>query len=169
MSEFGASNRYPQRDIEPMRGVSGHARVMAAAADLAFPPVEAERPEWHDEALCKGEQHLFFKGKGDHGDNQEMYPDARRMCAQCPVKAECLSHALNQPENFGFWGGMSPKERRAERQRLGIAKNRNAVYLRVCHICGEEFQARSVNGSLCSRACRRKAQTEANRRLKGAA
>jgi hypothetical protein len=56
---------------------------------------------------------IFFAEKT--GANAE----ARAICGQCPVKAECLDYALNRPE-WGMWGGTTLDERIALRRRLGI-------------------------------------------------
>ncbi|HEX5366879.1 MAG TPA: WhiB family transcriptional regulator [Acidimicrobiales bacterium] len=37
---------------------------------------------------------------------------ARRICATCPVKDECLEHALGNRIDHGVWGGTSERERR---------------------------------------------------------
>ena len=37
---------------------------------------------------------------------------ARRICADCPVKAPCLEYALEQRIDHGVWGGTSERERR---------------------------------------------------------
>lgn len=37
---------------------------------------------------------------------------ARRICADCPVKAECLEYALYNRIEHGVWGGASERERR---------------------------------------------------------
>ena len=43
--------------------------------------------------------------------------DAKRICAQCTVKSECLEYALKNDERFGIWGGLSERERRRLRKR----------------------------------------------------
>ncbi|HEX4541489.1 MAG TPA: WhiB family transcriptional regulator [Acidimicrobiales bacterium] len=45
---------------------------------------------------------------------------ARRICADCPVKAPCLEYALLNRIDHGVWGGASERERRriARRRRL---------------------------------------------------
>ena len=45
---------------------------------------------------------------------------ARRLCADCPVKAPCLEYALANRIDHGVWGGESERERRriARRRRL---------------------------------------------------
>jgi WhiB family redox-sensing transcriptional regulator len=37
---------------------------------------------------------------------------ARRICATCPVKDQCLEHALVNRIDHGVWGGCSERERR---------------------------------------------------------
>lgn len=62
---------------------------------------------WRDRAACAGmDPALFFPEKG---------PGAsiiKRVCARCPVRAECLEHAVDARERWGVWGGMAERERR---------------------------------------------------------
>lgn len=37
---------------------------------------------------------------------------AQRICAICPVRAECLDHALVNRVEHGVWGGVSERRRR---------------------------------------------------------
>lgn len=39
--------------------------------------------------------------------------DARAVCTGCPVRLECLADALDNRMDFGVWGGMTERERRA--------------------------------------------------------
>ena len=67
--------------------------------------------DWMHDARCKeigGEP--FFPEPG--GDSEP----AKRICRQCPVQTECLSHALTIEESgvwsvMGVWGGTTHKER----------------------------------------------------------
>jgi len=43
--------------------------------------------------------------------------EARAVCLQCPVRLECLADALDNRMDFGVWGGMTERERRALRRR----------------------------------------------------
>jgi len=38
---------------------------------------------------------------------------AKTVCQKCPVIAECLAEALDNRTEFGVWGGMTERERRA--------------------------------------------------------
>ena len=40
---------------------------------------------------------------------------ARAICSTCPVRQECLAHALADPESAGVWGGTTDRERRKDR------------------------------------------------------
>lgn len=64
-------------------------------------------PAWRDEALCRQtDPELFFPGKGKSCE------PAIRVCQGCPVRAECLGHAIRYRETHGVWGGLSPRQRR---------------------------------------------------------
>jgi WhiB family redox-sensing transcriptional regulator len=38
---------------------------------------------------------------------------AKTVCMSCPVRTECLADALDHQIEFGVWGGMTERERRA--------------------------------------------------------
>ncbi|MGH3768060.1 MAG: WhiB family transcriptional regulator [Pseudonocardiaceae bacterium] len=66
-----------------------------------------DQPEWQERALCaQTDPEAFFPEKG--GSTRE----AKRICAGCEVRAECLEYALAFDERFGIWGGLSERERR---------------------------------------------------------
>lgn len=70
--------------------------------------------DWRDRGSCRDrDPALFFPDKREGSANTRQ---ARRICAGCPVVAECLDHALSKPEPYGVWGGRSTAER--ERMRL---------------------------------------------------
>jgi WhiB family transcriptional regulator, redox-sensing transcriptional regulator len=66
-------------------------------------------PHWRDQALCaETDPEVFFPEPGESADK------ARSICAQCPVRADCLTDALARRDvAFGVRGGLSPVERRA--------------------------------------------------------
>ena len=43
--------------------------------------------------------------------------EACSVCVSCPVRLECLAEALDNRLDFGVWGGMTERERRALRRR----------------------------------------------------
>ena len=75
--------------------------------DLYLPGLAADDANWRDSALCaQTDPEEFFPDKGG-GTRQ-----AKRVCAACTVRTECLEYALTHDERFGIWGGMSERERR---------------------------------------------------------
>jgi len=42
---------------------------------------------------------------------------AKAVCRGCPVRQQCLDHALEHDERFGVWGGLTEKERSRLRRR----------------------------------------------------
>jgi WhiB family redox-sensing transcriptional regulator len=68
--------------------------------------------DWRDDAYCKGtDTEVFFPEKGGTTN------DAKKMCALCEVRAECLEYAVENNEHFGVWGGLSEAERRNLRRK----------------------------------------------------
>ncbi len=66
---------------------------------------------WQERALCaQSDPEAFFPEKG--GSTRE----AKRVCASCEVRVECLEYALMHDERFGIWGGLSERERRRLKQ-----------------------------------------------------
>ena len=66
-----------------------------------------DSPWWWFAGLCaQTDPELFFPEKG--GSTRA----AKAVCAGCPVRAQCLEHALAHDERFGVWGGTSERERR---------------------------------------------------------
>ena len=66
-----------------------------------------DSPWWWFAALCaQTDPELFFPETGN------LPRDAKRVCARCPVCAECLDYALAQDRLYGVWGGTTERERR---------------------------------------------------------
>lgn len=63
--------------------------------------------DWASQAACKREDpdSLFVQGAAQH--------QAKIVCRACPVRTECLADALDNRDEFGVWGGMTERERRA--------------------------------------------------------
>ncbi|MEW5539360.1 WhiB family transcriptional regulator [Streptomyces cyaneofuscatus] len=65
------------------------------------------RTSWRENAACRS------------ADPEELFADsaaqsrAKAVCGGCPVRAECLAEALDNRVQFGVWGGMTERERRA--------------------------------------------------------
>lgn len=66
-----------------------------------------EEPDWRVYAACRDTDPdgLFVRGAEQH--------QAKVVCLACPVRTECLAEALDHRIEFGVWGGMTERERRA--------------------------------------------------------
>lgn len=62
---------------------------------------------WAARAACRAgsPDELFAKGAAQQS--------AKAICQGCPVVAECLADALDNRTEYGVWGGMTERERRA--------------------------------------------------------
>ena len=63
--------------------------------------------DWTSAAACRGSNPdtLFVQGAAQNR--------AKAVCMGCAVRAECLADALDNRVEFGVWGGMTERERRA--------------------------------------------------------
>ncbi|MBV9207459.1 MAG: WhiB family transcriptional regulator [Actinobacteria bacterium] len=63
--------------------------------------------DWTTRAACKetDPDELFVQGAAQNR--------AKLICRGCPVRTECLADALDNGIEFGVWGGMTERERRA--------------------------------------------------------
>lgn len=78
--------------------------------------------EWATSAACRdGDPDALFV----QGAEQNI---AKRVCRSCPVRFECLSDALDNRIEFGVWGGMTERERRALLRRHPQVRSWRAVF-----------------------------------------
>ena len=70
--------------------------------------IELHRGACHDNTHT----HLFFPTLGDDAAEAQ----AKRICARCDIRLECLALALKTAHLDGIWGGLTA----AERERLTL-------------------------------------------------
>ena len=102
--EHRQKNRTPEAhgSRQPRPGVSN------MGANTAYiDRVPDARTAWVSKALCRSTDpdELFGSGKAQ--------TKAVVICRHCPVVAECLAEALDNQIEFGVWGGMTERQRRA--------------------------------------------------------
>lgn len=63
--------------------------------------------DWAAQGACRTTEPdvLFVQGAAQNR--------VKAMCMGCPVRTECLADALDNRTEFGVWGGMTERERRA--------------------------------------------------------
>lgn len=98
----------------------GYRRSESKQLAPGFIPLKEEITQkeinWTEKAACKGfDVADFFPEDGFH-----VSEEVREMCNGCPVKFECYIYAeKNRLDNFGVFGGYSPKQRRDMRSVTG--------------------------------------------------
>jgi WhiB family redox-sensing transcriptional regulator len=75
---------------------------------------------WSERAACRGTDPESWFADVRPGHQDENITRLRRICAECPVRVECLNYALDNNE-WGIWGGTTDDERRS---RTGKFKRR---------------------------------------------
>jgi WhiB family redox-sensing transcriptional regulator len=70
------------------------------------PTTPPPRRRWRTHAACRGTHPALFYD-ADPGSVAE----AKQVCAGCPVRGECATHACAAGEEHGVWGGLAPDER----------------------------------------------------------
>ncbi|WP_099244456.1 WhiB family transcriptional regulator [Mycobacterium sp. shizuoka-1] len=92
-----------------MSGIRTAARKPSAALlNCSAQGVDGEaRIAWVSRALCRSTDpdELFVRGAAQR--------KAAVICRHCPVMAECGADALDNRVEFGVWGGMTERQRRA--------------------------------------------------------
>ncbi|MFE6228930.1 WhiB family transcriptional regulator [Cellulosimicrobium sp. NPDC057862] len=72
---------------------------------------------WAPSSACRRadvDPELFFHPEGETGRaRRTRESDAKKVCADCPVRALCLDYALERREQYGVWGGTGEEERAA--------------------------------------------------------
>lgn len=102
--------------------------------------------EWQDEAACIGvDPEIFFPTRGVPSE------PAKKICAGCPVRVECLEYAERELLKHGVWGGLSERQRKERRKGRQIA----------CVTCGTPIPF-SPTGKYCE-PCGVAARKERNR------
>ncbi len=69
--------------------------------------MKLDTPTWSALAKCQevDPDELFVQGAEQNR--------VKVICQACPVRTECLADALDNQVEFGVWGGMTERERRA--------------------------------------------------------
>jgi WhiB family redox-sensing transcriptional regulator len=85
----------------------GGRRLNLVPANSTLRAAEAGDRAWVSEGLCRSKDpdELFVKGAAQR--------QAANICRHCPVRQQCAADALDNKVEFGVWGGMTERERRA--------------------------------------------------------
>jgi WhiB family redox-sensing transcriptional regulator len=80
------------------------------------------RTDWFEDAACRDADTTVFFPVSDAASET-----AKSICAQCPVREECLEFAVATRQPDGVWGGLTPIERhRLIRRRQKAARKQRS-------------------------------------------
>ncbi len=69
-------------------------------------------------AMCRGHHRLFYDVDGEtKAERERRELTAKALCSICEIKDACLEVALERPEPYGIWGGLTEEDRRRIRRR----------------------------------------------------
>jgi WhiB family redox-sensing transcriptional regulator len=90
-----------------MRPAARRTNLVATQTPLLRSVEAEERIAWVSKALCRATDpdELFVRGAAQR--------KAAVICRHCPVMQECGADALDNKVEFGVWGGMTERQRRA--------------------------------------------------------
>lgn len=116
--------------------------------DLYELPMSVPLGPWREHALCAA---MCRAGEAEtewwHPPRGGKSAQAIAICKRCPVKDDCLEHAVVNGERDGVWGGTGPKGRATPR-------NQEKVRMIVCRRCREVFRHVGFGNRLYCDACR---------------
>ena len=123
---------------------------------------------WYAQAACRGKDAEVWHPTRNDRDGEAA---AKAICAVCPVRQECLDHALANREALGIWSGLNTAERfRLLGRRLPIRTGDHGPRRRVTNDTGADCGAPGrTHGTISTynKGCRcdlcRAAATEAKR------
>jgi WhiB family redox-sensing transcriptional regulator len=78
--------------------------------------------DWASRGACRNSDPdaLFVQGAAQNR--------AKLVCTGCPVRTQCLAEALDNRTEFGVWGGMTERERRALLRRRPEVRSWRALF-----------------------------------------
>ncbi|MFD7778835.1 WhiB family transcriptional regulator [Streptomyces sp. NPDC059753] len=96
--------------------------------------IGSEQENWAVRAVCRtaDPDELFAEGAAQN--------QAKALCFGCPVRTECLAHALDHRIEHGVWGGVTERERRA----LLLRRPRVTSWRRLLENARAEYGRRSM-------------------------
>lgn len=91
-----------------LTGPQNHKRSFTYSESSSGLPT---RPEWHEEAACKGMPTALFFSSADNDKRQ-----AVEVCSGCLVKDRCAQSQAEHGDRDGTWGGVSYEDNRQRRK-----------------------------------------------------
>lgn len=131
-SSGGAEGSSEVQTHEPLQG---RGSQLAGAESI----VGEARQQWVSQARCRDidPDELFVKGAAQR--------QAAAICRHCPVLLQCRADALDNRVEFGVWGGMTERQRRALLKQYPDVTSWADFYSEQLDRAAARTQARAVN------------------------
>jgi WhiB family redox-sensing transcriptional regulator len=72
---------------------------------------------WRSAAACQSADPDLFFPISSSGPAEQQIARAKRICANCVVRRECLEYAVTHEQVYGIWGGTTAEDRQRDRRR----------------------------------------------------
>ena len=72
---------------------------------------------WRSVGACQSADPDLFFPISSVGPAERQIARAKKICAGCAVRSECLEFALSHDQVYGIWGGTTPEDRQRDRRR----------------------------------------------------
>ena len=82
---------------------------------------------WRSAGACLSADPDLFFPISSAGPAQRQIARAKKICAGCSVRRECLEFALSNNQIYGIWGGTTADDRQRERRRKRRAAARRRL------------------------------------------
>lgn len=77
----------------------------------------ATATNWRSAGACLSADPDLFFPISSTGPAERQIARAKKICAGCSVRRECLEFALSHDQIYGIWGGTTAEDRQRERRR----------------------------------------------------
>ena len=78
--------------------------------------------QWLNQSRCLNEDPELFFPVGNTGPAVDQIEQAKAVCRQCTVTAECLEYAIKENQDTGAGGGLSEDERNSLKRKYARAR-----------------------------------------------
>lgn len=125
---------------------------------------------WKEKGACRtltpGQAARYFYPTGNSNPFKRDIQAGKDICANCPVRDECLLYALREREDYGTWGGVDEWERREMRSSGRIEFVIEEVETGSSHDPAKEYLNCKLDDGKRCRSCRTYIQQMSRRQVK---
>lgn len=114
--------------------------------------------DWQDDAACLVVAPTLWHPDGPSRKVREKQEaQAKAVCNTCPVRDQCLEHALKDAEPHGIWGGLTVRERKQVARERANGERRMPAHMRpqpINHGTHAGYATHRRRGEEACEACR---------------